>query len=124
MGNSAANGSTGSRDDESAGKLVVGAAAEIGRSVLRWLAPLLVLGGVGMAMVNAGSSESTGAFGQANTDLSGVGIAGVGFLALAVGVFFGRGSFAGLLDVHFFETSLISSRVDMFTLSADCWNPS
>ena len=108
---------TGSRP----GALVAGAAVEAGASVLRWLAPLVLLGGIGILMFNAGSSETTGAYGLTETELNGVGVAGLGFIALAVAVFFGRGSLAHLgrvirgessfIDVFFVRQSVIASLI-------------
>lgn len=66
-------------------------------SLLSWLAPVIVLGGVGLVLVSLGTSESTDAFGRTVTNFNDrtMWLAFV-FFALAAAVFFGRGSLRSL----------------------------
>lgn len=57
--------------------------------------PVVVLGGLGLALFSAGSTESNTVYGS-STDVSSTGWIGAALVCLAVAVFFGRGTLRSL----------------------------
>lgn len=106
---------------DSLGRSAATAAAGMGINLVVWLAPVVILGGLGVLLLNAGTHESTNAFGMTQTEYSGTAGVGFGFIAFAVAAFFGRGSLQGiakvvrgegsLTDVLFLRTNLVNTLI-------------
>jgi hypothetical protein len=67
--------------------------------LLIWLAPVVVLGGIGLALLASGTEEQTGPLGTTTTSISSIGWLGAAFVCAAVATFFGRGTIRGLYMV-------------------------
>lgn len=90
-----------------------------------WLAPVVVLGAIGLLLVSVGTSETTGSWGATETEIEPVGWVGTAFLCLAAAAFFGRGTFrsigrlfrgeAGIVDALFASSNLLWA---LFTIGA------
>jgi len=78
-------------EDESIAKLVGSAAVEVSAGCMAWLLPVAILGGAGLLMFNAGSTETEDVFGNSNIDVNSTGAVGASLMCFAAAVFFGRG---------------------------------
>ena len=89
-----------------------------------WLAPVVIVGGLGLVLFSAGSTETTTTWGQTSTEVGRVGWLGIALVCVAVVLFAGRGTFlslarvirgnGGFADVVFIPSSL---RAALFALA-------
>ncbi len=87
------------QDSESIGRLLAEGAAEIGVKAIVWVAPLVILGGLGILLVNAGTHETVNSVGMSTTEISQQAVFGFAFISFAAAVFFGRGSISAIVRV-------------------------
>ena len=96
--------------DENLLRLGAGCLAAGAVDMMFWLAPVAVLGLLGLLLFNAGSKETqTDYYSEPSTTVNGTGWAGAGFICLAIAVFFGRGTIRSLRRVATRQGGLVDS---------------